>query len=355
MKFVIFGLTLSSSWGNGHATLWRGLCRALIQQGHRVIFFERDVPYYASHRDFTELPGGELRFREWQNVVEKARQNWPTQTSAWSRLIARTDSRVGDGAQFVRAPSRLLRSRYTRHPGLPAIRQSRSTTSDRRRLADFDLVLSYTGGRALEELKTQLGARRVAPLYGSVDPEVHGRSPDGRVAVRSVLPGNLRGRSPGHVGNAFRRTRPPFARSDDFSSEARSTRKRFRGPQYIFRPPRRTPAASGVLLVVACDIQRHAARDEGNGLLSFRAFIRGSGVRHSACSAMRGKGWISFSRVGREISVLRSTARTRSTHSNRSDAELRRTRGTRPRARVERATADPSCPRTRSASGSHLG
>lgn len=25
MKFVIFGLTISSSWGNDHATLWRGL------------------------------------------------------------------------------------------------------------------------------------------------------------------------------------------------------------------------------------------------------------------------------------------------------------------------------------------
>ena len=56
MKLVIFGLTLSSSWGNGHATLWRGLCKALGRRGHEVVFFERDVPYYAAHRDFTELP-----------------------------------------------------------------------------------------------------------------------------------------------------------------------------------------------------------------------------------------------------------------------------------------------------------
>jgi spore maturation protein CgeB len=42
-----------------------------------------------------------------------------------------------------------------------------------RGLGDFDLVLSYTGGAALEELKWRLGARRTAPLYGSVDPEVH--------------------------------------------------------------------------------------------------------------------------------------------------------------------------------------
>jgi spore maturation protein CgeB len=45
MKLVIFGLTVSSSWGNGHATLWRGLCKALAARGHHVVFFERDVPY----------------------------------------------------------------------------------------------------------------------------------------------------------------------------------------------------------------------------------------------------------------------------------------------------------------------
>src|SRR3954447_12234782 len=46
VKLVIFGLTISSSWGNGHATLWRGLCKALARRGHRVVFFERDVSYY---------------------------------------------------------------------------------------------------------------------------------------------------------------------------------------------------------------------------------------------------------------------------------------------------------------------
>ena len=55
MKLVIFGLTVSSSWGNGHATLWRGLCRSLARRGHRVIFFERDVPYYAMNRDLYEF------------------------------------------------------------------------------------------------------------------------------------------------------------------------------------------------------------------------------------------------------------------------------------------------------------
>jgi spore maturation protein CgeB len=42
-----------------------------------------------------------------------------------------------------------------------------------RGLIDFDLVLSFTGGVALDRLQAQLGARRVAALYGHADPEVH--------------------------------------------------------------------------------------------------------------------------------------------------------------------------------------
>jgi len=60
MKIVIFGLTISSSWGNGHATLWRGLCKALARRNHRIVFFERDVPYYAGARDLCEWQSGKL-------------------------------------------------------------------------------------------------------------------------------------------------------------------------------------------------------------------------------------------------------------------------------------------------------
>ena len=60
MNLVVFGLAISSSWGNGHATLWRGLCAALAARGHRVTFFERDVAWYAANRDYPELPGGRL-------------------------------------------------------------------------------------------------------------------------------------------------------------------------------------------------------------------------------------------------------------------------------------------------------
>ena len=61
MKIVIFGLTVSSSWGNGHATLWRALIAALLADGHRVAFFERDVDYYAHNRDLRVSTGQKVR------------------------------------------------------------------------------------------------------------------------------------------------------------------------------------------------------------------------------------------------------------------------------------------------------
>ena len=75
MKLVFFGLTISSSWGNGHATLLRGLFKALTARGHEIVFFERDVPYYAAHRDLVQSPDIELHlYREWSDVLATARK-----------------------------------------------------------------------------------------------------------------------------------------------------------------------------------------------------------------------------------------------------------------------------------------
>src|SRR3712207_9509313 len=74
MKLVFFGLTISSSWGNGHATLLRALFKQLIARGHYIVFFERDVTYYRDHRDLHELPGGKLvLYSKWEEVVAHAR------------------------------------------------------------------------------------------------------------------------------------------------------------------------------------------------------------------------------------------------------------------------------------------
>jgi spore maturation protein CgeB len=174
MKLVIFGLTISSSWGNGHATLWRGLCRALARQGHRVVFFERDVPYYADNRDLWEIPGGELiLYRSWEEVLPAARRH------AAEADVAMVTSYCPDGIAASEvvldspAPARVFYDLDT-PVTLDALRSGAPVAYiGERGLADFDLVLSYTGGAALDQLRTTLGARRVAPLYGHVDPEVH--------------------------------------------------------------------------------------------------------------------------------------------------------------------------------------
>jgi spore maturation protein CgeB len=185
MKIVVFGLTISSSWGNGHATLWRGLCRALARQGHRVVFFEHDVPYYAGARDLWQVPGGELvLYGDWPGIV------WRAEREIADADVAMVTSYCPHGiaaTELVLAGPRATRVFYDMDTPvtLSQVKAGHATTYlGRDGLAGFDLVLSFTGGRALEELRNRLGARRVAPLYGHVDPEVHRRvAPAGHYAA----------------------------------------------------------------------------------------------------------------------------------------------------------------------------
>ncbi|HEX2985069.1 MAG TPA: hypothetical protein VHO28_16135 [Ignavibacteriales bacterium] len=73
MRIVIFGLTITSSWGNGHATIWRGLCRALHKRGHNIVFFEKNVSYYANNRDLTEFEGADIiLYNDWSEIISYA-------------------------------------------------------------------------------------------------------------------------------------------------------------------------------------------------------------------------------------------------------------------------------------------
>jgi spore maturation protein CgeB len=180
MRLVIFGLTVSSSWGNGHATLWRGLLRALAQRGHQVVFFERDAPYYAANRDLRELPGrGELvLYREWDDVLPRARAELRDADAAMVTSycpdgIAATQL-LADGGTSGVSVFYDMDTPVT----LENLREGRSVPYiGDRGLADFELVLSYTGGRSLDELRSRLHARRIETLYGHVDPQVHRRVP----------------------------------------------------------------------------------------------------------------------------------------------------------------------------------
>lgn len=174
MKLVIFGLTISSSWGNGHATLWRGLCKGLARLGHDIVFFERNVPYYAHNRDWHTLPHGELvLFDEWSHVRAKARE---TLRNADAAIVTSYCSDSFAAAAEILDAGRPLAVFYDLDTPVTLSRlQAGESISylPNEGLSHFDLVLSYTGGAALTQLRDLLGARAVEPLYGHVDPDVH--------------------------------------------------------------------------------------------------------------------------------------------------------------------------------------
>jgi spore maturation protein CgeB len=174
MKLVIFGLSISSSWGNGHATLWRGLVRALIRRGHAVHFFERDVPYYANQRDLTEIPGGALYlYQSWEKIAPVARAE--LRDADVGMVTSYCPDALPASDLLLDSPS-LLRVFYDLDTGVTLRRLEEGEPVEYigpHGFRDYDLVLSYTGGKALSELRTRLGARVALPLYGSVDPEAH--------------------------------------------------------------------------------------------------------------------------------------------------------------------------------------
>jgi len=187
MRIAVFGLTISSSWGNGHATLWRGLVSALAHMGHSVAFFEKDQAWYAGNRDLWEIPGGDLiLYSSWDEVRARARAELAHADAAM------VTSYCPDGiaaTELVLEEARGLRLFYDLDTPVTLSRLEAGESLDyigADGLAGFDLVLSYTGGKALDQLRDRLGARRTAPLYGHVDPAVH-RPVDPQAHYRSDL------------------------------------------------------------------------------------------------------------------------------------------------------------------------
>jgi spore maturation protein CgeB len=174
MKLVVFGLTISSAWGNGHATLWRGLCRALHNAGHQVVFFERDVPYYASHRDLHDAEWCRIvLYEHWDAIADKANADLADADAGIVTSYC-ADAREASRAVLDSPVSRTVFYDLDSPVTLEALARGDTVPYlPLQGLGDFDLVLSYVGGRALEDLKRLAGARTTAPLYGSVDPAVH--------------------------------------------------------------------------------------------------------------------------------------------------------------------------------------
>ena len=176
MKIVIFGLSVSSAWGNGHATLLRGLFRALNNYGHQIHFFERDTPYYAAHRDAESLPFAHLHYySNWNENLSRAKQELSTGDVA----IVTSYCPDGGAACDLVLRSKLARTVfYDMDTPVTLGRLERGESVEyipAEGLAGFNLVLSYTGGQALDDLRNKLNARCASTLYGWVDSQTHYR------------------------------------------------------------------------------------------------------------------------------------------------------------------------------------
>jgi len=174
VKLTIFGLTLSSSWGNGHATPYRAIIRGLKRLGHKVTFFEKDVPYYSQYRDLHRSEDCELVFyKEWQEVRSRAL------AAAVDSDVVVTASYLPEGAYIndellaINGPLHVYYDLDTPIT-LQSFRAGSAVDYLRaQQLARFDCVLSFVGGPILRELETRYGARSVAAIYGCVDPDAH--------------------------------------------------------------------------------------------------------------------------------------------------------------------------------------
>lgn len=175
VKITIFGLALSSSWGNGHATPYRAILRALHRRGARSIFYEQDLPYYAAHRDFHVSPDCELKLYPcWDDVRVEALRDVAESDIVINASYCPDGARISDEVLDTEGPLHIFYDLDTPIT-LNALASHGSDYLRRDQIPRFDLYLSFTGGRVLQELERQYGAQLARPLYGCVDPETYQR------------------------------------------------------------------------------------------------------------------------------------------------------------------------------------
>jgi spore maturation protein CgeB len=172
MKIVIFGLSITSSWGNGHATTFRALCRALHGRGHKIVFYEKNAEWYASNRDLPNPEFCDVRiFENWREIVPRVRRElsdcdvaivgsyFPHGVAALDEVL---DSSVAVRAFYdIDTPITVAQLRERGETEYLKSKQIRG----------LDLYFSFTGGPMLREIETRFGASKAVPLYCSFDPE----------------------------------------------------------------------------------------------------------------------------------------------------------------------------------------
>ena len=174
MKLCVFGHTISSCWDLRHAMVWRGLCRALGNAGHRVVFFERDHPQLAAHRDEPAPAGCDLRiYKTWDEVRTSAARELADAEAAM--ITSRCPDALAATDLVLEAPLSVNAFHDLEPPRTLARRRAGQTVEHvgPAGYAPFDVVLSYAGGAVIRELVEVMHARRVEPLFDSVDSAVH--------------------------------------------------------------------------------------------------------------------------------------------------------------------------------------
>ena len=173
LRIVILGLSITSSWGNGHATTYRSLVRALSQRGHDVLFLERDTPWYGTNRDAVDLPPGSVHL---YNNIDELRGRWRRALADADIVIigSYVPEGIGVGALVQSIGSGIVAFYDIDTPvTLARLEKGDCPYINRQLVAGFDLYLSFTGGRALQVLERRYGARAARVLYCSVDPDSH--------------------------------------------------------------------------------------------------------------------------------------------------------------------------------------
>lgn len=176
MKIVVFGLSITSTWGNGHGTTFRALLRALHARGHDIVFFEKDVEWYASNRDLPEPDFCRvILFENWRDVLPSVRRHLRDADavmvgSYFPHGIEAIDE-LGDSDAAAKTFYDI--DTPITMAGLRA--RGRTDYLEARQIPLFDVYFSFTGGPILRELESRFGARRAVPLYCSFDPQQYRR------------------------------------------------------------------------------------------------------------------------------------------------------------------------------------
>jgi spore maturation protein CgeB len=170
LSIVILGLSITSSWGNGHATTYRALMRELVRRGHEVTFLERDVPWYAESRDLPKPPYGTTRL---YGAVDELKDRFADLVRGADLVVV--GSYVPDGVAVGRWVADTAEGATAFYDIDTPVTLAKLARGDREYLAPeliphYDLYLSFTGGPVLAHIEKRFGAKQARALYCSVDP-----------------------------------------------------------------------------------------------------------------------------------------------------------------------------------------